>query len=183
MPVFTDAPPESAHGPGLRLRRTPAPGKLTAIVTCEKLIGCPTHFYQRRTIPCEPDNCPACNAGHPWRWHGYVSAVDAKTHEHFIFEMTAQAAEPFTDYAKRQHTLNGCLFEASRLGDHSNGRVLIRCKPIDLAQVNLPDPPDVIRCLSHIWNIPDTEMAIDGKQKDNGRLRVNRIKTSTTQPN
>ncbi|KKL63923.1 hypothetical protein LCGC14_2170260, partial [marine sediment metagenome] len=76
MPIFSHTPPDQGHGPSLRLRRTPGPGTLTATVTCERLIGCPTHFYQRRTVPCEGDACQACSEGYPWRWHGYISARD-----------------------------------------------------------------------------------------------------------
>ena len=175
MPNFTNAPPEESTGPGLRLRRTPAPGKLTAIVTCPKLVGCPTHFYRHRTIPCEQPNCEACAAGHPWRWHGYLTAIDVKTNEHFLFEMTAQAAENFTQYESRHSTLLGCLFEASRLGDHQNGRVLLRCKPADLSKVNLPSAPDLIMCLCHIWNIPRPELETEGQAKNQDRVTVNRI--------
>lgn len=174
MPNFTNGPPTQAASAGLRLVRTPPAGKLTAIITCQDLVGCPTHFYQRRTIPCESPNCAACDAGHAWRWHGYVTATDIKTNEHFIFEMTAQAAEPFTEYKARHKTLLGCLFEASRLGDHHNGRVLIRCKPANLTQINIPKAPDVIGCLCHIWNIPRPEAAIEGTCKQNARIAINR---------
>ncbi len=172
MPNFTNAPPDEGRGPALRLIRTPAPGKLIATVTCKRLVGCPTHFYQRRTIPCDNPGCPACESGHSWRWHGYVSAVNHQTHEHFIFEMTAQAAEPFTRYHERHDTLHGCIFIATRLGGHHNGRVLIQCKPQDLTGVQLPPPPDMIKSLCHIWNIPTPQVKVDGILKGNDRLRV-----------
>lgn len=182
MPVFTSTPPERDSGHGFRLIRTPGPGRLTAIATCKKLIGCPTHFYQRRTLPCERPDCPACEAGVPWRWHGYVSAVDQKTHEHFIFEMTAQAAEEFTAYYSRHETLVGCLFEATRLGQHHNGRVLIRCKPIDQASVHLPDPPNVMKLLCHIWNIPEPEVVIGRRGDKTDRIVVNRPPEGNNKP-
>jgi len=125
MPNFSNAPPETGHGQALRLIRTPAPGKLIAICTSPKLVGCPTHFWRMRTIPCEAPNCEACDNGVPWRWHGYVSAVNIKSNEHFIFECTAQAAETFTQFTERHGSLLGCTFEATRLGDHANGRVLL----------------------------------------------------------
>lgn len=180
MPVFTNRPPEDSSGPGLRLRRTPAPGKLTGIVTCRELIGCPTHFYRHRTVPCEPPDCEACKAGHPWRWHGYLSAIDCKTNEHFIFEMTAQAAETFTQYQARHDTLLGCLFEAARLGDRHNGRVLMRCKPADLTKINLPSAPDLMMCLCHIWNIPRPDLKVEGRLKNSDRLTVNRNSNGST---
>jgi len=174
MPNFTNSPPEKTSGQGLRLCRTPANGRLTATVTCPQLIGCPTHFYHYRTVPCEAPDCEACQAGQPWRWHGYLSAVNHETHEHFLFEMTAQAAENFTAYHERHGTMLGCIFEAKRLGEHNNGRVLIRCKPGDLANVHLPQPPNMINALSHIWNIPTPQFSFDGLTKKNPRIVIER---------
>lgn len=174
MPKWSNNPPADPRGPSLRLRRTPGPGSLTAVVTCSDMIGCPTHFYRHRTIPCETPNCEACDSGFPWRWHGYVSAIDVKTNEHFIFEMTAQAAEDFKAYRERHLTLLGCLFHVTRLGDHRNGRVITRTKPADLTKMNLPAAPDLMKCLCHIWNIPTTETALDGYTKDVPRVMVNR---------
>ncbi len=157
----------------MRLRRTPGPGSLTATVTCDRLIGCPTHFFQRRTIPCEGDGCPSCQEGLGWRWHGYVTAVDHTTHEHFIFEMTAQAAEPFLEYFNRHGTLVGCILRSTRLGQSNNGRVMIRCTPQDLTRINLPTPPDVAQCLCKIWNVPNSETEVDGLCKGHSRIHVN----------
>jgi len=175
MPHFTNRPPAEPAGPNLRLCRTPGPGKLVGIVTSPDLIGCPTHFFNKRTIPCEPPNCPACAAGYSWRWHGYLSAVNVKTHEHFLFEMTAQAAESFVEYRERHHDLIGCAFEAQRLGEHRNGRVIIRCKPTDLTQIKLPKAPNLVAALAHIWNIPTPEVNEEGRLKNIPRVEVNRL--------
>lgn len=172
MPNFTNRPPADDSGPNLRLRRTPSFGKLVAIVTSTDLVGCPTHFFKKRTVPCERPDCEACAAGYAWRWHGYLSAVDQKTNEHFLLEMTAQAAEPFVEYRERHHDLVGCLFEASRLGEHANGRVIIRCKPIDLTQVKLPPTPNLIACVCHIWNLPLPKVQLEGKSKNIPRVTI-----------
>lgn len=182
MPHFSFEAPDTTSGPRLHLRRTPTSGKLVAIVTCDRLVGCPTHWFGNRTIPCEAPNCPACDKGHSWRWHGYLTAVNVKTNEHFLFEMTAQAAEPFTAYHEQHGTLRGCLFEADRLGHHHNGRVLIRCKPADLGQVHLPDPPDLVACLCHVWNVPTPEASTEGKLKKNDRVVINRKPDGNNEP-
>lgn len=182
MPVFTFEVPEEKSGHRLHLRRTPASGKLVAIVTCDQLIGCPTHWFGQRTIPCEPPNCPACEAGHSWRWHGYLTAINTKTNEHFLFEMTAQAALPFTAYREQHNTLRGCLFEATRLGKHHNGRVLIRCRPTDLTQIHLPDKPDLVACLCHIWNVPTPEASVDGQLEHVDRIRLDRKRDGNNEP-
>jgi len=182
MPAFTFEVPDKDSGPRLHLRRTPTTGNLTAIVTCDRLVGCPTHWYGHRTVPCEPPDCPACKEGHSWRWHGYLTAINVKTNEHFLFEVTAQAAEPFTEYFEQHRTIRGCLFVASRLGNHHNGRVLIRYKTADLTQVKLPDPPDLVACLCHIWNVPTPDVQIDGQSKNVDRIRLERKQDGNNKP-
>jgi len=98
--------------------------------------------------------------------------VADKSNEHVLFEVTAQASEQFTEYHKRHSTLLGCQFRAERAGGKSNGRVLIRTKPADLAKVNLPKPPDIVKALSHIWNISTRDITEQGIQKGTPRLNV-----------
>ncbi len=172
MPNFTTAAPKDTSGKSLRLIRTPSPGKFIGIVTCTHLVGCPTHFWHQRTVPCEPPNCEPCAESYPWRWHGYVSCIDDRTHEHLLFEMTAQASETFTEFHKRHHTLIGCKFQAMRANSKPNGRVLITCKVIDLQTLTLPNPPDLAKALTHIWNIPETAVTEQGRTHDAPKLHV-----------
>ncbi|MCK4306579.1 MAG: hypothetical protein KAY24_20215, partial [Candidatus Eisenbacteria sp.] len=57
-------------------------------------------------------------------------------------------------YRAQHGTLRGCLFEARRLHARPNARVILRCKPADLQQTNLPKPPNLEHALSIIWNLP-----------------------------
>jgi len=159
--------PRDPRGQAFPLRRTPANGKLVAAITCENLIGCDTHFYGGHTIPCERPDCGPCQDGMPFRWHGYVSAIEANTRLHFIFEFTAQAADTFDQYYKAHGTLRGCRFEAYRLHHRPNGRVILHCKPLDQQEVQLPKPPNIPNCMAIIWNLPAEQ--IDTRQKRNGR--------------
>lgn len=154
MPKYTDRPPKDARGPAFPIRRTPPSRPLVAIVTSDNLVGCATHWWKGRTIPCEAPDCEACREQMPWRWHGYFAALNPTTHEHFIFEMTAQAAEPFVEYFDHYDTLRGCMFEAVRIDRKPNGRVTIRCKPADLQKINLPPSPSLTKALSILWNLP-----------------------------
>lgn len=160
---FSNRPPAEAHGLAFTVRRTPTTKPLQAIITCEDLTGCSTHFYQGRTQPCSAPNCEACNEQLPWRWHGYVSALNPATHEHFIFEMTAQASDALVAYHARYETLRGCFFEARRTAARSNARVIIKCKPADLQQTRLPEPPSIERVLCHLWNLPKPEVNLTPK--------------------
>lgn len=136
------------------LRRTPTTGVLQAIVTCDDLVGCRTHFYHGRTIPCAGDDCPAHLDGIPWRWHGWISAYKPEEPAHFLFELTAMPANRIVDYRTANGTLRGCIFRARRTNNKHNGRINIQTKPADLGKIWLPEAPDLIAVLSIIWNIP-----------------------------
>ena len=159
--------PRDPRGQAFPLKRTPANGKLVAAITCENLIGCDTHFFNGHTMPCERPGCTACEKAMPFRWHGYVSAVEANTSLHFIFEFTAQAADTFDQYRQAHGTLRGCRFEARRLASRPNGRVLLNCRPLDLQQHTLPQPPAIQTCMEIIWNLPTGQ--VNTNQKRNGR--------------
>ncbi len=160
MPTFDHQPPTDIGRSGYRLIRTPPAAVLTAHVISERLVGCRTHFVGNRTIPCEHPNCDPCNSGVPWRWKGYMAIIIDATQEIVIFETTARAAAPFTEYHQRYGTTRGCHFRASRLNQRPNGRILVQLKPGDLAKVNLPPAPKVEKLLCHIWNVPETQAVI-----------------------
>lgn len=172
MPRFTNAPPVDGRGQSLPLRRCPSRGALTAVVTSDDLVGCPTHFFGGRTVPCETEQCVPCQEGISWRWHGYVSAYLLKAKLHFLFEMTARCAEVLIQYRRANGTLRGCYFEATRPSGTQNGRVYLQTKPLDLEGVPVPDPPDLPKLLSMIWNLPSPTVQLDGTLKKHPHLRV-----------
>lgn len=161
MPQFSNKPPANPDRHGFRLIRTPANAPLRAYVISEALIGCPTHYVGNRTIPCESPDCEPCENGLAWRWHGYLLIQLENTSEVCIFEMTASAAESFAGYHQRHGTTRGCHFQASRVNNRPNGRVLVVAKPADLAKIHLPKPRDVRKLLCHIWNIPPNQTDVD----------------------
>jgi len=188
MPQWSNEPPTAPSGYSLRIIRTPAATPITAIITSPDLIGCPTHYIKNRTIPCEgPDKCPHCAEGFSWRWHGYVSAVLTATLEHVLFECTDHASSAFRTYRLLHGNLRGCHFRAHRPSKRANGRVVIECKPTDPQRTPLPDPPDLVRVLCHIWNIPYTAASITRRprppfpglhvdpSKDDGRYTTKRL--------
>jgi len=173
MPLYSNCPPDDGKGPALQLFRTPTKKSLQAIVTSDDLVGCPTHFYQGRTMPHEEGQCEACHHGIPWRWHGYVSASDTATHQHFLFEFTARVAETFVAYRETYGTLRGCLFKAKRVNDNPNGRVVVHTARADLVKYTLPTAPNLLDCLAILWNLPKPSLSTDGTNKQVNRLRVN----------
>lgn len=154
MPTFFSTIPPMTKNRGWDLKRTPTSGGISGIITCDKLVATQTHYWGGRTVPCEGENCKACLAIIPNRWHIYVSAFNPKTREHFLFECTAQAGEAFDAHFKAHGTLRGCWFGASRPKQTRNAKVFIETKPFDLSKLVLPASPDLIRALCTIWQVP-----------------------------
>ena len=179
MPKFSHEAPSQGDRHGFRLVRTPASPPFRAFVISENLIGCPTHYVANRTIPCESPNCEPCENGIGWRWHGYLLVQIEATSEQVIFEMTAAASDAFKKYYERHGTTRGCYFQATRANNRSNGRVLIQCKPADLQKINLPQPLNLIKLLSHIWNIPPNQTQ---QAESHPRAPAINIRTDRTRP-
>ena len=159
MPRFDVTPPDETKKFTLELRRAqPGPG-VKGICTCDNLIGCHTHYYGGRTVPCEGEECEACKDGFTPRWHGYISAFSPISNEHFLFEMTQTAAEKFNAFQNEYSTLRGCLFIAKRRTKSPNSRLLVQLKPSNPNRKDIPDAPRIERILCHIWNVPFDEMS------------------------
>jgi len=171
--------PRDPRGNAFPLRRTPAGGKLVACVTSENLTGCDTHFFGGHTVPCERPECDACGKGVSFRWHGYLAAIEASTRLHFIFEVTAQAADAFDQYRAAYGTLRGCRFEAERLHHRQNGRVIITTRPLDQQGVHLPQPPCIPDCMAIIWGLPANQIQQEVHKNGRGALRNTAIPPQT----
>ena len=187
MPTWSNTLPSDKSHMGFTLRRTPASGPIRAIITCESLTVCETHYWGGRTVPCEryqqnPDgtltagDCPACNNSVPYRAHVYVSAFDPHTHEHFIFECTAHAAISFVDYEAANGKLRGCIFQAFRPKGTKNSKVVISTNIANLERITLPSSPNVILALCTIWRVPMTEKREWENNRSTQAARPNKIK-------
>ena len=159
MPNWSSQIPSQPEHKGFDLRRTPVDKPLKAVITCVDLIGCYTHFWGGRTVPCEGEDCEACRAQSPSRWHCYLSALESSTRDHFLFECTAKAAQPLVEWREAYGTLLGCFITAHRPKRRRNARVEIICKPIDLTKITLPKAPDLILAMSVIWQLPATALS------------------------
>lgn len=173
MPRFSSEPPPDPRGQALPLRRCPFHRPLLAIVTCQNVVGCPTHYWGGRTVPCEEEDCEPCLAGVGWRWHGYVSAYEPNLKLHFLFEVTARCSEAFKAYRKANGTIRGCIFEATRPSGKPNGRVYLKTKTADLQKTPIPDAPQIPQVLAMIWNIPLTSITDAPPIKDLPAVHVN----------
>ena len=183
MPAWSNKLPEKSKHMGFDLRRTPQTTALQAIVTCDDILVCDTHYWGGRTLPCErrrtandgsetAGTCAACNESIPFRTHVYVSAMESKSREHFIFECTAHAAKALVSYHEASGTLRGCIIHASRPKGLRNSQVVIQTNAVNLAKVQLPDPPNIIRALSTIWRLPATGLAVEKEKRGSPTVKT-----------
>ncbi len=154
MPTFKTTLPEKTENRGFDLRRTPPDKPIKGIITCDNLVGCSTHWWGGRTVPCEDDGCEACKANTPSRWHCYLSVLEAGSRDHFLFECTGKAAWPFIEWYETNGTLRGVMLYAHRPKRRRNSKVEIILKPHDLQGIIVPAAPDLARAMSVIWQIP-----------------------------
>lgn len=195
MPTWrTELPPEGRNH-GYTLRRTPANGSLTGIVTSEELLVCDTHYWHARTMPCEREcnaegktiddsKCQACVDKAAWRTHVYLSVFDVKKQEHFIFECTTVAAKPLKEYREAVGTLRGCIINASRKLGKVNGAVTIITNTANLSRTPIPNGPDVPDALAVIWRLPRTAIEMDREKRKQSRVKINgnRMEAMRNQP-
>lgn len=182
MPQYSTRPPKDAKGYGLSLLRTPANGRLIIAVTSDELVGCPTHWYGGRTIPCEAENCPACRDGIAWRWHGYLSGLVHTTRRLVLAEFTAQACETITQYAEAQGGLRGAILTSQRHRNRHNGRVIVNLVPGDLSVMQLPPAPDILKALAMLWNLPRPNLSDDRPAKNMKRIQPAPIPDGNNRP-
>jgi len=136
------------------------------------MIGCPTHWFGGRTVPCEAHNCQACLEGTPWRWHGYLGALKNPNRQHVIVEWTAQAADQINRYRTTHPSLRNAIITARRHRNQRNGTVIVELTTGDPDKLHLPDPPDLIKCLSILWNIPTPDMTPTTNLKNTAAIKI-----------
>ena len=158
MPNYTNTPPSDSSGPALPIMRTPAQSKLRAVITSNDLIGTNTHFWGGHTVPCSTPECEACRKGIPFRWHAYLTAYVPPKALHFLYEMTAAAAEVVCNFRRDHPDLRGYEFEAYRWHGNPNGRVMLRVSSTKNDALTLPAPPDLEAVLAILWQLPKTNV-------------------------
>ncbi len=165
MPIWSNSIPEKTKQCGYDLRRTPADKPIKGLITCNAVIGCYTHWWGGRTVPCEGKTCEACKANTPARWHCYLSILESGTRDHFIFECTGKAANPLIEWLSTEPTLRGVLLYAHRPKRRRNSRVEIILTPRDNRDTIIPTAPDLVQAMSVIWQLPGTALKTDRTER------------------
>jgi len=161
MPTFSNCLPAKTEHRGYDLRRTPADKPIKGLITSDDIIGCNTHWWGGRTVPCEDDDCEACRNNTPSRWHCYFSIYESGSKDHFIFECTGKAALPLVDWRKTNGSLRGVLITACRPKRRRNARVDIILRPFDTTGIIVPKAPDLMRAMAVIWQLPADAVKLD----------------------
>jgi hypothetical protein len=155
---LSNRPPEDRKNQAWPLLRVPTTATLKAAILQPTVIGVVTHFYGGRTLPCQVENCKACQDDAPTSWHSYTACQRAKDHDLFLLELTAAASEALFMYEAANPSLRGCLITCSRPKQIPNGRIVLRTEPLDLSKISLPEPPNVVALLCKIWRLPPAEV-------------------------
>jgi hypothetical protein len=153
MPTWTDRPPQQDPSLPYRITRTPATSKLRAVILSTQMIGCPTHYDGRRTVPCEGNQCKLCEAGYAARWHGYVAVWDPAEDERLVLELPAGPAQALADHHDRFHTLRGFDLVAWRPRQKANARIAITLGQVQRPSPAIPAEPDLHTILLRIWGL------------------------------
>jgi len=151
------------------IRVKPGP-PLTGVITSSKLVGVPTHYMSRRTLPCIDADCPGCAGKLPRRDEWYVSMWTASPSKHTIVALTPAVAWQIKNDFHAPATYRALGITLHRAGRAANTRLLVECRELETAQLRLPAEPDLIAHLLHIWGLDQGHLAQDDP------AYVNRVK-------
>jgi hypothetical protein len=133
----------------------------------DDLVGTQTHYYQGRTTPHREADCPACDAGQPSRWYGYLLVWSPKTKLRAILEITAASAEMYDIYRTQHGTLRAARVIVWRPNGKPNGRVKAILERSEFAANELPTDVDLRPILCRMWDVlDDTQTQTSGALKD-----------------
>lgn len=149
----SDEVPQRPDYAGWDIVRTPSIGVLSLVSVSRSFTGVFTHWWGGRTIPCRKSGCPAHDAGHSARWHGYLLCEVSPTRKKIIFEFTDQAAATFKEWSLNFDDLRGICFRASRSKSRANGRVILTFVKRLPARADLAAEVSTRDVLSVIWGL------------------------------
>lgn len=153
MPQWTNHAPDDADRHTATLMRVKPGRPIRGICASPHLLGCWTHWFGGRTIPCNPPDCPACAQSASRRWHAYIHLYSPTTHHSAILELTSLAARELEAYVEQHHTLRGALLDVQRSNHRPNSTIILTATPADLQRFNLPPPLDIPAALERMWEV------------------------------
>jgi len=159
MAIFwADAParPDSS-GPIQRVWTCPANALPYHLRTLAAPIGVYLHWNdnQRRTSPCQGDDCPLCKAGSKQQWKSYAPALLwhhlQKSWEPVVCEITEAAHADLLEALDADVEWTGLVFVLQRVGNRTSK---VSARLADQQIETPPLPPFPIRpTLERMWNL------------------------------
>lgn len=132
-----------------------------AVVTCDVLYECFTHFIGGRTLPCLEPICHACLRERPKRYEAYVSLVWFSGRKHEIVRLTKGAVFQLKAGLLGRSTMRGSVLQIERKTERNNGRLTTRVEPEMLEIARLPAAPELALHLARVWRIDGMEVNND----------------------
>jgi hypothetical protein len=130
-------------------------------VTSWELLQIDTHFLNNRTLPCVQEHCPGCARERPRRYEAYISGIWSTERRHIILAMTEGAARNIFDQAPNANQLRGHIITFKRNGHRTNGRLDATVSENMVSANTLPEAPELLRHLAHIWGLDLSHIAQD----------------------
>jgi hypothetical protein len=153
MPHWTNNAPDEADRYTATLIRVKPGRPIRGICASPHMLGCWTHWFGGRTIPCDQPDCIPCESQTSRRWHAYLHLWSPASHHSAILEITALAARELEPYIEQHHTLRGAEIDVQRSNQRPNSPLIIVARPADLQRFQLPEPLDIIAAMSRMWEV------------------------------
>lgn len=127
-----DSVPRQAPAPRFRIAY-PRPGEpLEVRLLDHTFIGFDCHWLPAhgnaaaRTILCEhPDPCTCDQQPLPFKWHGYIGAVNLRRGDYIVLSLTQRGVIALQDVAGEEATLQGLRIALRRATEHASSRLII----------------------------------------------------------
>jgi hypothetical protein len=159
-----------------RIKRSPPTSKPVAYLgISSQLEGIRTHFVGGRTVPHLLRDCVGCKHGSKVEWHGYLLAVEDRSRDRVIFEITARGAGPLLRWQKEHGTIRGLIFRASRAENRSNAPVRIECRRFCDPTQGIPPEEPIIPILARLWHVNVQRTAMSSQTGDAGMTEAERM--------
>lgn len=164
------------------VERAPTTGaKITRMVYSNLLVICPTH-WRGRTQPCTWPNCEDCDRGMVPEIHGYVLAINPKTEEKTLLELTGPPTAVLKEWQDSHGTVFGLGIEVGRKNDKPNGPVWLRIFKTELNLSKFGPPPDLKPILETLWRFSPDQQARHDATRARREMSVGEAPTPSAGP-
>lgn len=135
---------------------SPKPGlAVEGIILAPAMVTCYTHHFDRRTLPCQPNQergCYWCSIRIPRRWKGWIVVLWGGKPRQGLLELTPESVRHCPALLERDGQLRGWRIRAWRANRARNAPVLASLERSPWPEESLPVPFDATEALYRIWS-------------------------------